>query len=276
MTDLFDEDGNKLSFRTSLAMDAVYYQSARDAIVTAKREFPVFAKARDEWHATKAVEAEILACLQQSRGKHWGFSKAACEFILPRVVVYDEEIGQESYGLAHAVRIHRSQLLFDASDFLAGTVQPEMELAYGAVLKACSLVHILATCCLEAHINVEARDHLRGALRKRFDALSLEGKWLFLPTLVGAKPLDPGGQEFQGLTRLVSVRNKLVHFKGKVAPVEHGEIPAYVEALQLTPDAAERSIESCEKLIRWWADAIGSDVPDWLADRVSFFSFQVQ
>ena len=90
-----------------------------------------------------------------------------------------------------------------------------MGAAYGPLLEHLATVHILATPSVEAHVDSQAHELLSGQVWSEFDRLSIQGKWLLLPRVLGKAGFDPGKQPFQRFAQLAKLRNNLVHYKVK-------------------------------------------------------------
>ena len=134
---------------------------------------------------------------------------------------------------------------------------------FGMFLQASAAAEVFAVMTLEAHINCVASDGLTGATLGVFDRLSLEGKWLFLPRLLGKQPLDPGAQPFQDFAKLVQRRNRLVHTKSRdrIVSVLGGEaIEGYLEQLL---DGAERALDTVRGMGERLAFLLGVPPPTW-------------
>src|SRR5439155_23794680 len=74
---------------------------------------------------------------------------------------------------------------------------------------------------LEAYINHYAIARLSANYHGKYlDKLDLTAKWVVIPRLVLGKQLDPGSRPMQDLDWLVSLRNKLAHYKSKTVTVD--------------------------------------------------------
>ena len=136
--------------------------------------------------------------------------------------------------------------------------------AYGAVIKGIATVHILSTAALEAHINTIGRDGLHGKDYDHFERLSLEAKWLFLPRFMGLEPFDPGRQPFQGFSRLIKLRDKLVHYKGMKEEWISGQPPRFLATIGLTLRDSTKAIETAKGMITALARSRNVEPPYWL------------
>jgi hypothetical protein len=83
------------------------------------------------------------------------------------------------------------------------------------------IVVIFCAAALEAYINHYAIDRLSKAyLKDHLDKLDLASKWVVIPRIINGKQLDKSSKWFNDLSWLISLRNKLVHYKTKVCKVE--------------------------------------------------------
>ncbi|HKK89264.1 MAG TPA: hypothetical protein VJ917_10460 [Saprospiraceae bacterium] len=68
--------------------------------------------------------------------------------------------------------------------------------------------------CLEAFIYSYAEKHLgKSYTKQHIEKLSIESKFMVVPRLVTGNEIDKSGQGYEKLKKLVSDRNKIVHFK---------------------------------------------------------------
>jgi hypothetical protein len=140
--------------------------------------------------------------------------------------------------------------------------------AYGPYFQNIALTHILCTTTAEAHINLIAREQLKGKFRNIFEKLPLEGKWLFLPKILGKNTFDQGSEPFQSFSKLIRYRNKLIHYKGKEEEwksFEYG-MPRFLDDLGLSLEKAEQSIKSVKEMILNLSKLIDISPPYWLRD----------
>jgi hypothetical protein len=101
----------------------------------------------------------------------------------------------------------------DDVDFLASRNDDIGELAL--------IVIVFAAFTLEAYINHYGISRLsRNYFSKYLDRLDLPAKWLVIPRIVTGKKLNPGSAAMQDLCWLISLRNRLAHFKSKTITVE--------------------------------------------------------
>jgi len=78
------------------------------------------------------------------------------------------------------------------------------------------VVITFSTLSLEAYINHYAISRLsRNYLTNYLDKLDLLSKWIVIPRMITGKQLDPGSKSVQDLSWLITVRNKLMHYKSR-------------------------------------------------------------
>lgn len=107
------------------------------------------------------------------------------------------------------------------------------------------IVVVFSAFTLEAYINHYGIKRLSGNYFSNYlDKLDLLAKWLVIPRIVTGKKLDPGSHAMQDLSWLVSLRNRLAHFKSKTIPVE--EIK---ESDFLWPEDAERAVRTVRGVV---------------------------
>lgn len=151
-------------------------------------------------------------------------------------------------------------------DYVKG-LKSEKNTASGNFLQSAASVHIFCVAALEAYINKIAQQLIKGKHFQHFEKLPIEGKWLFLPQLLGKPSFDPGEQPFQNFSKLIKLRNKLVHHKGKKIPVNfpHDSIEAY-ESLALSVGEIEKSVDSTIKMIKKLSELFNNETPNWIED----------
>lgn len=78
------------------------------------------------------------------------------------------------------------------------------------------VVIIFSALSLEAYINDYAINRLsKNYLINYLDRLNLLSKWILIPRIAMGKQLDPGSKSIQDLSWLITLRNKLVHYKSR-------------------------------------------------------------
>lgn len=146
------------------------------------------------------------------------------------------------------------------------------EEAYRICAQALASVHVFCVTALEAHINCLAKQYFTGPALDSFDKLSLEGKWIFLPRILGAPGFDVGQQPFQDFTGLLKYRNTLVHHKNRKGVSASG--PVLKGRLGLTIAEARRSIEAVAGMVKLLATQTNRPQPHWITLRKNEY-FQV-
>jgi hypothetical protein len=140
----------------------------------------------------------------------------------------------------------------DDVDFLASSNDAIGELAL--------IVIVFSAFTLEAFINHYGISHLsRNYFSKYVDKLDLLSKWLVIPRLVTGKKLNPGSAAMQDLSWLVSLRNRLAHFKSKTITVE--EIK---ESDFLWYEDAKRAVRSVKRVVLLLKRIDSKIDTDWL------------
>lgn len=219
-----------IEYETVFAADVMFYQSAKGALLKAK-------------YATRAIERA-----ERRLANHMAKLAAA------RDAMEDcDERGDRPRG---------SYERFESLAISAESYEYEATAAHGPRLQQLALVHILSAISLEAHINTRAETLLQGRLWSAFERLAVDAKWLFLPKILGLKGFEPGEEPFQGFDKLISARNRLVHYKPHKEPSQLFNDPSgVVEKLGLKFDSAERSLETAEKMVTELARQLGADAP---------------
>lgn len=83
------------------------------------------------------------------------------------------------------------------------------------------IVIIFCALSLEAYINYYSAIRLSKNYHSNYlDKLDLLSKWIVIPRLITGKQMDSGSKPIQNLSWLVSLRNKLVHYKAREIPIE--------------------------------------------------------
>lgn len=83
------------------------------------------------------------------------------------------------------------------------------------------VVVVFCATSLEAFINHYAISHLsKNYLKTYLDKLDLLSKWIVIPRITTGTQLDAGVKAFQDLSWLISLRNKLVHYKTRKVNIE--------------------------------------------------------
>jgi hypothetical protein len=226
---------------STLKVDLMYFTAARRCLAAAEEAWPAAENAVKEHQELWDKSEEILA-------RHGGdFEKAGRE--IERV----------------------SQRLIDQG-FVVGQ-------SYRPVLENVAMTHLLCSAALEAHVNKRAKQKFSGRFFDDFDKLSLTGKWLFLPQILGHKTFDPGAEQFQSLERIVKWRNGLSHYKERQETwLLEKPVPGYLESLGLTIPAGEQSVKATLNLVEALAGLLKEEFDDrlWNLDgQWSYFEFDI-
>jgi len=225
------------NYKVELCLEAVYYYSAREHFENAQKHYKPLKKVIDTIFRIDNKIEKI-----EARYKN-------------KLDAYDE--------------VERYCIQLDS-------YYTEMTVKYMPVIRDIALVHIINALCLEAYINVVALEHIElKSSFKEFDKLSLEGKWLFFPKLIGKyrafkKDMEP----FQGFKNIIRWRNNLVHFKGKSDPWRGYLPPQFFDQLGLTMEHAEKSCIATKEMVKKLCSYCGINKPKWIGVKYwSAFSF---
>jgi hypothetical protein len=147
---------------------------------------------------------------------------------------------------------------------------------YSPFLQSIAVLHFLCVATLETFINITAKSQLDGKTLEKFERISLETKWLFLPRFGGFDGFNPGKEPFQSFSKMIKIRNALVHYKPLKSKWKSPGIPDFLPKLGLTLEAASASLNSVEQMVRALSDQMGNNIPFWLdTTYVSYFGFHI-
>jgi hypothetical protein len=228
MTTITLEDLSPPSWSTTLSVDAMYFHAAKKCYEASEKALKGIEKTKRAFAKLREKEARIKE-------------------------KFDNDLG-EAYDKLEPIYIQ-----MESAEYLIGA-------AYGPYLQNISITHILCATAAEAHINVIAKGRLKGKFKEIFDKISLEGKWLLLPKILGKKSFDQGSEPFQSFSKLIKYRNELIHYKGRSEEwegFEYGE-PRFLKKLGLSLTEAENSLKTVSKMIIEISKMINSDPPHWL------------
>jgi len=149
-----------------------------------------------------------------------------------------------------------------------GNAEYDIGAAYGPYFQNIALTHILCLTAAEAHINIIAKENLKGKFRDNFERISIEGKWLFLPKILGKTTFDQGAEPFQSISTLIRHRNELVHYKARKEAWEGFEqgMPKFLGKLGLSLRDARRSLKAVKGMILELSRIIEKEPPYWLRE----------
>ena len=227
---ILDKVPSPPTWSTTLLIDAMYFHAAKIAYATAKKSLIGIGKARKAFSDLRYEETEIL-------DRYNGDSYRAYDELEPVYI----QMENAEYGIGAA---------------------------YGPYFQNIALTHILCTTTAEAHINLIAKVHLEGKFRKIFEKISVEGKWLFLPKIIGDTTFDQGTEPFQSFSGLIKYRNELVHYKGIKESWESLEkgMPTFLDKLGLSLRRARKSIQAVRDMIQELSRMINKEPPYWLRE----------
>lgn len=229
---------------TTLAVDALYFVAANDALKRAKQTTKRIERAA---HRVASLQSKIDDLSLNEDGER------------------DSQLAMRNYD-----RLEQLSIWIEGAEYQLGE-------AYGPMLQDVAAVHILSAASLEAHINIQAQARLEGHSWTSFERLSLEAKWLFFPKLVGAAGFDLGIEPFQGFYRLIRLRNRLAHYRLHHEPWASPGVPGFLETLGLTIEAAELSLQAVRAMISELAVQMKEDRPYWLdGQQMNFFRIELE
>ena len=216
------------SWSTTLLVDAMYFHAGRKCYEAAKQALKRIDKSRKYFEKLRNKEAIIIER-------------------------YDNDI-IEAYDKLEPLYIQ-----MEGAEYRIGA-------AYGPYLQNIAITHILCATSLEAHINNIAKGRLKGKFGDIFEKISLEGKWLFLPKVLGKMTFNQGSEPFQSFSKLIKYRNQLIHYKGRSEKWEGFEYeePKFLEKLGLSLTEATNSLITVKKMVIEIARLINIDPPHWL------------
>ncbi len=218
----------------------------------------------DAMYLSAAVQALSRAEKASKRITKAEIKRSSLRYQLGQVCPPDEIPEDGAYA-----KIERLALALEDADYL-------VDEAYGPVLQDLAAVHILSVASAEAHINTRAKELLEGRLWDSFERLSLDAKWLMLPSLKQRPAFKAGAEPFQSFDKVVRYRNSLVHYKAHKEPWMN-EPPEFLNKLGLSLEAAEQSISSVRSMIAELANRLGQTPPLWLDGKPgNFYNIQVE
>lgn len=228
------------TWMTVLAVDAMYFHAAKEALVRAAG-------------VTKGIDKAEMRVVR-------------CQAKIDRL---NEWYEADEVGAGYYDRLEPLARQMEDLEYGVGA-------AYGPFLQNLATVHVFAAAALEAHINIRGQELLSGRSLVLFERLSLDAKWLFLPRLHGHIGFDPGAQPYQGFDNLIRIRNKLVHYKVQREPWCGSAVPPqFLGAIGLSLEAAEESVATVREMAKKLARQLSERSPWWLeADNPSFFEIE--
>ena len=218
------------SLYTTLSIDAMYLHAARTCYESAKLSLRTVGRTRKEFLNLRRSEMEIL---ERYHGDPFD--------------AYDE--------------LERVYIQMEDADYNIGA-------SYGPYFQNIALTHILCVTAAEAHINIIAKGQLNGKFWENFEKMSIEGKWLFLPKLLGNTTFNQGEQPFQSFSDIIKYRNALVHYKSKKEIWDGFErrMPKFLGRLGLSLREARKSIKTIKSMILNLSKLLNLEIPHWLRE----------
>ena len=140
---------------------------------------------------------------------------------------------------------------------------------YDRIGRLALIVVIFCATSLEAYINHYAISRLsRNYLKTYLDKLDLLSKWVIIPQITTGTQVNAGSGALQDLSWLITLRNKLVHYKSR--KIEVNDIK---ETDFLWGDDAKRAIETVKNLAQE-LKRIDDDIHiDWTTKKYEKYPF---
>ena len=131
------------------------------------------------------------------------------------------------------------------------------------------IVVVFCVTSLEAYINDYAISHLsKNYLKTYLDKLDLLSKWIVIPRITTGTQLDAGAKPLQDLSWLISLRNKLVHYKSRTVSIKQIKDTDFLWA-----EDAQRAVETVKNLAQE-LKKIDNDVHiDWTTKSYNKYPF---
>lgn len=131
------------------------------------------------------------------------------------------------------------------------------------------IVIIFCATSLEAYINHYAISNLsKNYLKTYLDKLDLLSKWVVIPRFITGKQLDVGSKGLQDLSWLITLRNKVVHYKSRKI-----EIAAIKDTDFLWGNDAKKAIETVKNLAQE-LKKIDADIDvEWTTNKYEKYPF---
>jgi len=131
------------------------------------------------------------------------------------------------------------------------------------------IVVIFCAIALEAYINYYGISHLsKTYFEKYLDKLNLLSKWIVIPRIITGTQLDTGSKALQELSWLITLRNKLVHYKSRKI-----DIADIKETDFLWEKDAKRAIETVKNLAQGLNKIDDRVLIDWTTKKYEKYPF---
>jgi hypothetical protein len=232
---------NQTKFVTVFAADAMFFQSAKNALMKASAARKGIARAE---RRLLRHQAKMDAISESAKEEGWN---------------------NDLYSGFEPLAIQMENYEYSLTE------------AHGPVLQQLALVQTLSAMCLEAHINTRAEALLPGREWSAFERLPLDAKWMFLPKVLGLPGFNVGVQPFQGFDAIVRARNGLVHYKPQKEEYHGFDNPdSFAARLKLTFEAGEASLTVTREMVATLAQQLGEREPWWLRSDSPHFFFTSQ
>ena len=132
------------------------------------------------------------------------------------------------------------------------------------------VVVVFSALTLEAYINHYGISRLsRNYFSNYLDKVDMVGKWIVIPKVATGKQLDPGSAAMQDLDWLVTLRNKLVHYKSKKVVVDNNQTSDF-----LWYEDASRAVQAVRRVTAALKGLDPEAEMDWLENATSAGSDQ--
>ena len=131
------------------------------------------------------------------------------------------------------------------------------------------IVVIFCATSLEAYINHYAISNLsKNYLKTYLDKLDLLSKWIVIPRIITGTQLDAGSKALQELSWLITLRNKLVHYKSRKI-----EITDIKETDFLRGNDAKRAIQTVKNLAQELKKIDADIYVEWTTKKYEKYPF---
>ena len=131
------------------------------------------------------------------------------------------------------------------------------------------VVVVFCATSLEAYINQYAINKLsKNYFKTYLDKLDLLSKWIVLPRIITGKQLDIGSKSVQELSWLISLRNKLVHYKSRKVNVEDLKTDDF-----LWSEDAKRAIDTVKNIAKELNKIDENIIIDWTTWKYEKYPF---
>ena len=131
------------------------------------------------------------------------------------------------------------------------------------------IVVVFCAMSLEAYINHYAISHLsKNYLKTYLDKLDLLSKWIVIPRITTGTQLDAGSRPLQDLSWLITLRNKLVHYKSRKVSIEEIKDTDF-----LWENDAKRAIETVKNLAQELKKIDNDIYIDWTTKSYNKYPF---